>query len=377
MNNIRNSVIILIITILAACGGSGESDLNGKSQSLSNKTASTFSTSTPILNSSSPESPAPSASRSVLHETLAGTNPATTNAVGDVNMPPVMRSGLPMGSFSPAVQPGWITDTEFWRAYTTVFTGGSGGYQYWPAQPTPIPVTPSNVGGLTAYRIPPIPVFRPIPYTPTWHGPALTGNWQEFLQTSMACAPVCSMVIADILATTPTASIPSLGLANPPVARGQTLSLGNTTLDTIIYNPRHPAFQAWYNNFDLQTLAKALDRKAERLLAAWAALEKLLQYAAGSTGRTEFQYALVADRDGLYPDVRYGQVEMKRLEVWKYGTSFDPDSRYPKGYMEGLGLSMVIQFEGTREATLAAEKAKLIIYYQAKNELPPGNKIFK
>jgi len=278
--------------------------------------------------------------------------------------------------------PGWIDD-QFNRAYIFTFTGGAGRSAYDPpTKPNGTPPASSNVGGLDAYLIPAVPVFGPVPsdgswhppmapYSVSWHGPAMSAEWRNFLETSMACAPACNMIIADILATAPVAKS-TLG----PTNYGYPYSLGSEDLNAMFTDINNPRWEL-ASSMPLDVLAKAIDRKAERLQNAWAALELLVDRAAFPDGTKEYQYALVVDRDGNYPDVRYGYVKMKALDVWKYGTSMDPESRYTKSYLQSLGVTMVIESQGTRIQVLVQEKVQLIRYYLYYGELPPGNKIFK
>lgn len=275
-------------------------------------------------------------------------------------------------TYGPYTPYGWIDD-QFTRSFIYVMTGGSGASAFLPPKKSePTPRKPSNVGGLEAYEIPAQPIWRDVPLDIAWNGVTLNTEMREYMRTTMACAPACTMVIADILATAPLAKRPSLGA--PP---GSDLtSLGNETLDRFAYDwgsPRREEFE----QKRLILLANAIDLKNDRLLAAWTALDKLIDKAQSSLGRLEYQYALVADQDGTYPDTRYGSVKMKKLEVWKYGTSLDPDHRYSQAYLKKMGVSMVIESEGTKEQVLVQEKIKLIDYYTNMGELPPGNKIFK
>ncbi len=115
---------------------------------------------------------------------------------------------------------------------------------------------------------------------------------------------------------------------------------------------------------------------SERLDKAWAQLDTLIVKSTRA-GRMEYQYALVAARDGLYPDVRSGVIALKAGDVWKYGTTVDPNTRYAVNTLQALSLQMVPQTSGTAYQVLAQEKIMLIGYAQLHGDLPPGNKIFK
>jgi len=101
---------------------------------------------------------------------------------------------------------------------------------------------------------------------------------------------------------------------------------------------------------------------------------------ATSEGPEEYQYALIVENDGLYPNLKTGEMDSLWLgDVYKYGISKDPDNRYPDPSidMNELGLRMEIQYSGTRSQVLTMEKVKLISYFAKNGKLPPGNRIFK
>ncbi|MBQ7167174.1 MAG: hypothetical protein IJR93_09550 [Treponema sp.] len=89
------------------------------------------------------------------------------------------------------------------------------------------------------------------------------------------------------------------------------------------------------------------------------------------------QYALVATRDGIYPDVRNGTVSMKKGEVWKYGQTHRPLERYSQGYLLSIGVKKETEFVGLPDEVLIVEKLKLYGYYLEHGHLPPRNKIFR
>lgn len=105
-------------------------------------------------------------------------------------------------------------------------------------------------------------------------------------------------------------------------------------------------------------------------------LEKLLNK--NDTGTpNEFQYALVANSAGNYPNVRGGTTYLERGEVWKYGTTYDLEGRYSVTKLAALNVSMQIQSRGSLISTLIAEKTQLIFYAITHGALPPGNSRFK
>jgi hypothetical protein len=109
---------------------------------------------------------------------------------------------------------------------------------------------------------------------------------------------------------------------------------------------------------------------------AWDQLNALINNAT-STGPMAYQYALVANSTGPYPDVRNGITYLNAGDVWKYGTTVDPSDRYSASALSTLGLSMQLQTTGTVSQVLVQEKIMLIGYAIRNGSLPPGNKIFK
>jgi hypothetical protein len=113
----------------------------------------------------------------------------------------------------------------------------------------------------------------------------------------------------------------------------------------------------------------------DRLADAWNQLEKLVSRVV-ETGPMGEQYALRAQREGLFPTVRGDVVWLKADEVYKYGVT-TVNNRYPESALQTLGLYKDPQVIGTLSAILVAEKIQLINYYMSNGQLPPGNKIFK
>jgi hypothetical protein len=107
-----------------------------------------------------------------------------------------------------------------------------------------------------------------------------------------------------------------------------------------------------------------------------ASLDKLVSKIT-SSGPQETQYALIANRAGVYPDVRNGTTTLQAGDVWKYGTTANPGSRYSGSALRALNVTQVTQYRGTRSQTLVVEKLKLINHALKNGSLPPGNKIFK
>ena len=109
---------------------------------------------------------------------------------------------------------------------------------------------------------------------------------------------------------------------------------------------------------------------------AWDQLSRLVDNAT-TTGPPAIQYALVATRDGVYPSVRGGMVQLNAGDVWKYGTTVDPEGRYSGTALDALNVRMQPEVVGSVSQVLVAEKIQLIQYAATNGTLPPGNKIFK
>lgn len=97
------------------------------------------------------------------------------------------------------------------------------------------------------------------------------------------------------------------------------------------------------------------------------------------------QYALIAQRDGFYPVMQRGFKEpqdgtwLNAGEVWKYGTTVNPSTRYSGTFLNntGNGLRYDQMMSGTLPQALFAEKVAIQNYRQMFGILPPGNKMVK
>ena len=93
------------------------------------------------------------------------------------------------------------------------------------------------------------------------------------------------------------------------------------------------------------------------------------------------QYALVAVEDGWYPVMERGfkhpqyAVFLKEGEVWKHGKTINPKTRYPRDWLDSMGLLYKPQYSGASDAALALEKSKIVGYEKQCGSLPPGNKV--
>lgn len=93
------------------------------------------------------------------------------------------------------------------------------------------------------------------------------------------------------------------------------------------------------------------------------------------------QYALKAVDDGFYPVYKRGFAEpqagvwLKAGDVWKYGTTRHPKTRYPFSFYERWGLIYDRQFTGPLAEALASELDRILLYEAEFGIKPPGNKI--
>ena len=98
-------------------------------------------------------------------------------------------------------------------------------------------------------------------------------------------------------------------------------------------------------------------------------------------GRLADQYALVAREDGYYPVMKRGfadpvdEVFLRKGDVWKYGKTVNPDTRYSKQWLEDHDLIYKPDFRGTEQEALAREYQQLVGYKARCGSLPPGNKV--
>jgi len=106
----------------------------------------------------------------------------------------------------------------------------------------------------------------------------------------------------------------------------------------------------------------------------------LLQRKAGPQG---VQYALRATTSGDYPVMSFGSSQptetmfLNAGDVWKYGETINPTTRYDQSFLNGIGVRQDDQFWGNQIQIKIAEKTKIYSYFETHGHLPPGNKIFR
>jgi RHS repeat-associated protein len=94
-------------------------------------------------------------------------------------------------------------------------------------------------------------------------------------------------------------------------------------------------------------------------------------------------YALRALEDGFYPVMKRGFKEaqegvwLNKGDVWKYGTTKNPDTRYSQSFLDRIGVQYDRISKGTLDEALAAEQKSLRNFVNQNSKLPPGNKIMR
>lgn len=112
-----------------------------------------------------------------------------------------------------------------------------------------------------------------------------------------------------------------------------------------------------------------------------AIFDKLAKEIEGITTRTlgpeAEQYSLRAIRTGAYPNVRGGVTQLNAGDVWKYGQTTLPATRYSQPDLARAGLRYQTEFVGAQMQAFIQEKMKIYSYFLENGVLPPGNKIFR
>jgi hypothetical protein len=95
------------------------------------------------------------------------------------------------------------------------------------------------------------------------------------------------------------------------------------------------------------------------------------------------QYALKATEEGFYPVMTRGfkqpqaGIRLNPGDVWKFGTTQNPATRYSQSFLTNWGLVYEKQFTGTLDQALSAERSNILNYLNQFGTLPPGNKIIR
>ena len=101
-----------------------------------------------------------------------------------------------------------------------------------------------------------------------------------------------------------------------------------------------------------------------------------------TSGPQGVQYSLRATTAGAYTcyTCATGTMNLNPGDVWKYGETINPTSRYSDpelGRIGGLPVEQINEFSGSQVEIKVAEKAKIYAYFLIHKQLPPGNKIFR
>lgn len=88
-------------------------------------------------------------------------------------------------------------------------------------------------------------------------------------------------------------------------------------------------------------------------------------------------YSLRATKPGNYPNVRGGTTTLQAGDVYKFGETTQPDSRYSNADLQRMGLRYVEEYRGSQMSAKIVEKLRIYGHVPENGELPPGNRIFR
>jgi len=72
-----------------------------------------------------------------------------------------------------------------------------------------------------------------------------------------------------------------------------------------------------------------------------------------------------------------GSIFLKAGEVWKYGKTINPTSRYTQRFLISTGLYFKAELMGSEQFVLSTERKWILRYLNRFGKLPPGNKAIK
>jgi RHS repeat-associated protein len=120
-------------------------------------------------------------------------------------------------------------------------------------------------------------------------------------------------------------------------------------------------------------------------LKALGSLSKLAKMrCAAKAGAQVEQYALRAADSGFYPMVLRGTKEpqfitfLEKGDVWKFGTTKNPATRYSQSYLDSIGeygVQYSTEFQGTLQEAVTLQNMKIQNFRLQAGRLPPGNKV--
>jgi len=102
----------------------------------------------------------------------------------------------------------------------------------------------------------------------------------------------------------------------------------------------------------------------------------------GITERTDLGpqgevYSLRATRGAEYPNVRGGTTRLEVGDVYKFGETSQPDSRYSSTDLQRMGLRYQEEYRGSQTMAKIVEKLRIYGHVLESGQLPPGNRIFR
>lgn len=105
-------------------------------------------------------------------------------------------------------------------------------------------------------------------------------------------------------------------------------------------------------------------------------IDAIMRRAGGPQG---VQYSLRATAVGKYPCYTCGNlsIDLNPGDVWKYGETINPATRYSGNFKKGLRVEQINEFRGNQVQIKVMEKTKIYGYFLRNGHLPPGNKIFR
>jgi hypothetical protein len=145
-------------------------------------------------------------------------------------------------SSSPYTPIGWIDDFET-RAFVFTYTGGIGAPAYRPmVAPVPLPApVPVPLVGFAAYKTVAIP--NVVPFENLWPAP-MSPIWRTFMIEQMACWPICSMRVSDVLPGAPQPK-GSYRFEGANIVLSSSTSSGDSAIDAVLNNPSLPLYHMW------------------------------------------------------------------------------------------------------------------------------------
>ncbi|MCZ8169769.1 MAG: RHS repeat-associated core domain-containing protein [Flavobacterium sp.] len=146
--------------------------------------------------------------------------------------------------------------------------------------------------------------------------------------------------------------------------------VGFISTDSAIPEPTDAAWPKWVAYGIAGGIAAYYVAKME------AEIEGIKRRAGGPQG---VQYSLRATSAGAYTcyNCESGTMNLGVGDVWKYGETINPVTRYSQTFRSSMGVEQFDEFYGNQVQIKVMEKTKIYAYFLQKGHLPPGNKIFR